>query len=94
MAVDEEVRVRARLCRQPASKGEELRDVRSLWRDHVRVVFIDDIVKAKLKLVMLAETAKRVRHWPVWIKKREDVADSTFAVSVELVDTADADPEG
>jgi hypothetical protein len=55
-------------------------------------VFIDDVVKAKLKFGVLTEIVKRIRHWPVWIKNRDDVTYPGFAVSAEFVDTADADP--
>jgi hypothetical protein len=93
VTVDEEVSISVRLCQQPASEGEELRNVLPLWRNHVRVVFIDDVVKAKFEFGVLTESAKRVWHWPVWIKDREDVTAPGFAVAVQLVDTADADPE-
>jgi hypothetical protein len=66
--------------------------VHSLWRNHIHIVFIDYVVKAKLKFGVLSEIAKRIRHWPIWIKNRDDVTYPSFAVSAELVDTADADP--
>ena len=93
MTVNEEVRVRLRLRRQLLPEGQEVSDMFLLRGDHLGVVLLDDIVKAKLELRMLAEGAKCVWHGPVGVKDGEDVADATLAVSGQFLDAADADLE-
>ena len=62
-------------------------------RNHVSVALVDDVVEAKLELCMLAKGAKYLGHRPFRIQNREDVTDLRVAVTGQLLDTADGDPE-
>ena len=58
MTVNEKMRVRLRIVRQPAPECEQFSNVFSPGRNHASVALVDDVVEAKLEPCVLAKGAK------------------------------------
>ena len=76
----EEMRVRRRFDAEPPAECQQLLDMRYGRRDCAGA-FLDHIVKAEFKLLMLAEAAEYLGDRPLGVEDGQDVTDARPAMA-------------